>query len=149
VSVRQIPNPTFILQGRLIAPFFVWRFLYMSLSSDPRTLLCKRRIEDFHRAQIVKFVSFTGAFTGEYVVKSVKEACETVHSTPKETCQHATQFDRPCKTARFWWVKKTRKDAQECDLGLCKFVGYFHVFPSSYLRRRKGHAINFPHLLLW
>jgi len=63
------------------------------------TLLCKRRIEDFHRAQNVKLVSFTGASTGNYVVKSVKEACETVHSTPKVTCQNATQFDRPCKTA--------------------------------------------------
>jgi len=73
--------------------------------------------------------------------------------------------------------QETPKDAQECDLGLGKFVGYFHVFPSSYLRRRKGpalpkrdqqkmqqkslyifqthedargpHLINFPHLLLW
>jgi len=152
-------------------------FLFRSLSTDPRTLLCKRRIEDFHRAQIVKFVSFTGAFAGKYVVKSVKEACETVHSTPKEICQHATQFDRPCKTACLCWVQETPKDAQEYDLGLCKFVGYFHVFPSSYLRRRKGpavpkryqqkmhrkslyifqthkdargpHVINFPHLLLW
>jgi len=43
--------------------------------------------------QIVKFVSFTGAFTGKYVAKSVKEACEAVHSIPKETCQNATQFD--------------------------------------------------------
>jgi len=43
--------------------------------------------------QIVKFVSFTGAFTGKYEVKSVKETCETVHSIPKETCQNATQFD--------------------------------------------------------
>ena len=47
-------------------------FLFRSLSTDPRTLLCKRRIEDFHRAQIVKFVSFTGAFTGKYVVKALK-----------------------------------------------------------------------------
>jgi len=152
-------------------------FLFMSLSTDPRPLLCKRRIEDFLRAQIVKFISFIDAFTGKYVVKSVKEACETVHSTPKETCQYATQFDRPCKTACFLWVKETPRDVQECDLGLCKFVGYFHVFPSSYLRRRKGPAmpkrdqqkmyrkslyifqthedargpyvINFPHLLLW
>jgi len=88
-------------------------FLFRSLSTDSITLLCKRRIEDFHRDKIVKFVSFTGAFTGEYVVKSVKEACETVHSTPKETCQHATQFDGPCKTACFWWVKETPKDAQD------------------------------------
>jgi len=102
--------------------------------------LCKRRIEDFYRAQIAKFVSFTGAFTCKYAVKSVKEACKTVHSTPKETCQYATQFDRPCKTACFWWVKETPKDAQECDLGLCEFVGYFHVFPSSHLRRRNGLA---------
>jgi len=43
---------------------------------------------DFHRAQIVKFVSFAGAFTGKYVVKSVKEASETVHSSPKKTLQH-------------------------------------------------------------
>jgi len=90
---------------------------------------------------MVKFVSFTGAFTSKYVVKSVKEACETVHSTPKETCQHATQFDRPSKSACFWWVKETPKDAQECHLGLCKFVGYFHAFPSSYSRRRKGPAV--------
>ena len=27
------------------------------------------------------------------------------------------------------------------DLGLCKFVEYFHVFPTSYLRRRKGPAV--------
>ena len=151
-------------------------FLFRSLRTDPMTLLCKRRIEDFHRDTTVKFVSFTGAFTGKHIVKSVKEACKTIHSTPKETCQHATQFDRPCKTACFWWVKETPKDAQECHLGLCKFVGYFHVFPSSYLPRRKGpavpkrdqqkmhrkslyifqthgdergpHVINFPHLLL-
>jgi len=146
-------------------------FLFSSFSTDLTTLLCKKFIEDFHRAQIVKFVSFTGDFTSKYVVKSIKEACETVHSTPEETCQHATQFDRhvslmshsclshvslmyhsclcqhathfdrPCKTACFWWVKKTPKDAQECDLGLCKFVGYFHVFPCSYLRRGKGPAV--------
>ena len=30
---------------------------------------------------------------------------------------------------------------QECDLGLCEFVGYFHVFPSSYLRLHKGPAV--------
>jgi len=65
----------------------------MSLSTDPKALLCKRRNEDFHAAQIVKFVSFTGAFTGKYVVKSDKETCETVHSIPKETCQNETQFD--------------------------------------------------------
>ena len=145
------PIPAFILPRPANCTLFCLQVLclFRSLSTDPRTLLCKRGIEDFHRAKIVKFVSFTGAFTGKYDVKSVKEVCETVHSTPKETCQHATQFDQPCKTACFWWVKETAKDAQECDLGLCKFVGYFHVFPSSYLRRRKGHAINFPHLLLW
>jgi len=82
------------LQGRLIAPFFVWKlFLFMSLSTDYRTLLCKRRIEDFRPAQIVKFVSFTAVFTSKYEVKSVKETCETVHSIPKETCQNATLFD--------------------------------------------------------
>ena len=61
--------------------------LFRSLSTDPRTLLCKRRIEDFHRAQIVKFVSFTGAFTGKYVVKSVKKTCKTVYSITKEKKQ--------------------------------------------------------------
>jgi len=122
-----------ILQGWLIhcTLFGLLNLLLsMSLSTDPRTLVSKRRIEDFHRAQIVKFVSFTGAFTSKCVVKSVKEACKTVHSIPKETCQNATQFDRPCKTACFWWVKETPKNAQECGLGLCNFVGYFHVFPS-------------------
>jgi len=48
-------------------------FLFRSLSTDPRALLCKRRVEDFHRAQIVKFVSFSGSFTGKYVVKYVPE----------------------------------------------------------------------------
>jgi len=39
------------------------------------------------------------------------------------------------------WVKETPKDTQEYDLGLCKFVGYFRVFPFSYLRRCKGPAV--------
>ena len=93
--------------------------------------------------QIVKFVSFTGAFTGKYEVKSVKETCETVHSIPKETCQNATLFDQPYKTACFCGVKETRtsKDAHVCDPGLCKFVEYFHVFPTSYMRRCKGPAV--------
>ena len=103
----------------------------MSLSTDPRPFLCQRRVQDFHRAQIVEFVSFTGAFASKRVVKSVKETCETVHSIPKETCQHTTQFDRPCKTACCWGIKghhKMRKSViQECDPELCKFVGYFHV----------------------
>ena len=103
--------------------------------------MCKRRTEDFERGQIVKFVSFTSAFTGKYVVKIVKEACETVQNPPEETCQLATQFDQPCKTACFWWVKETSKDAKEYDLGLCKFVKYFNVFPSSYLRRGKGPVV--------
>jgi len=165
-------------QGRQLHPFFSGGFVPVQVSNtDPMTHLCKKHIEDLHQAQIVKFVSFTGALTGKYVVKSVHETCKTVHSTPKETCQYATQLDRPCKTACFWWVKETPKDAQECDLGLCKFVGYFHVFPSCCLRRRKGpavpkrnqqtvhrkslyifqthedargpHVINFLHLLLW
>ena len=41
----------------------------------------------------------------------------------------------------FWGFNETPKDAGKCDPGLCKFVGYFHVFPSSYLRRRKGPAV--------
>jgi len=68
-------------------------FLFRSLITDRRALLCNRRIQDFYRAQIVKLVSFTGAFTSKYVVNSVKEACETVHITPKLICQYATQFD--------------------------------------------------------
>jgi len=47
---------------------------------DPISLVCKSRVEDFHRAKIVEFVSFTGAFTGKYAVKSVNKTCETVHS---------------------------------------------------------------------
>ena len=104
----------------------------MSLSADPRALLCKRRFKDFRRQ---KFVSFTGAFTSQYLVKPVKETCETVHSLPKETCHKVTQFDKPYKTACFWGVNETSK---VYDLGLRKFVENFHVFPTSYLRRRKG-----------
>jgi len=33
------------------------------------------------------------------------------------------------------------KRCARCDLGLYKFVGYFHVFPSSYLRRLKGPTV--------
>jgi len=67
--------------------------VFRSLSTDLRALLCKRPIQDFHAAQMVKIFSFTGAFTGKYVVKSDKQTFETVHSIPKETCQNATQFD--------------------------------------------------------
>ena len=59
-------------------------FLFKSLSTDPRILLCKRRIEDFHRAQIVKFVSFTGACTGKYVVKSVKKRPAKLSTEPQK-----------------------------------------------------------------
>jgi len=82
----------------------------LSLSADTRALLCKRRVQDFHRAKIVEFVSFTGAFTGKYVVNPVKETCETVHGIPKETCQKVTRFDEPYKTACFWGVKETWKE---------------------------------------
>ena len=81
--------------------------------------MCKSRIEDFHRAQIVNFVSFTGAFTGKYVVKSVKETCKTVHSIPKETPK-ASQSDLPYKTACIEGVKETLKEANESEAGLCK-----------------------------
>ena len=110
----------------------------MSLTTDPRTLLCKKCIEDFHGAQIVKFVSFTGAFTSKFVVKSDKQTCETVHSIAKETCQNVTQ---PCKTACFCGVKETSKDAHVCDPRLCKFVEYFHVFPMNSFLLRKGPAV--------
>jgi len=40
-----------------------------------------------------------------------------------------------------WGVNETSKDGHVYDLGLCKFVEYFHVFPTSYLRRRKGLAV--------
>jgi len=90
-------------------------------------------------AKIVEFVSFTGAFTSQYVVKPVKEIYETVHSIPKETCQKMTQFDEPYKTACFWGVNETSKDGNLYDLGLCKFVvENFHVLSTSYLRCRKG-----------
>jgi len=92
-------------------------------------------------AKIVEFVSFTGAFTSQHVERQVKQTCETVHSIPKETCQKVTQFDEPYKTAWFWGVNETSKDGHGSDLGLCKFVEYFHVFPTIYLRRRKGPAV--------
>ena len=95
----------------------------------------------FSSAKIVEFVSFTGAFTSQYVVKPVKETCDTVHSIPKETCQKVTQFDEPYKTACFWGVNETSKDGPVNDLGLCKFVEKLHVFPTSYLRRCKGPAL--------
>ena len=47
----------------------------------------------------------------------------------------------PAKLHVFGGSKEKPKDAQECDLVLCKFVGYLHVFPSSYVRRRKGPAV--------
>jgi len=71
------------------------------------------------------------------LVKPVKETCETVNSIAKEICQKVTRFDEPYKTACFWGVNETSKDGQ----GLCKFVDYFHVFPTSYLRHWKGPAV--------
>jgi len=52
-----------------------------------------------------------------------------------------TRFDEPYKTACFWGINETSKDGHVYDLGLCKFVEYFHVFPTSQLRRRKGPAV--------
>jgi len=52
-----------------------------------------------------------------------------------------TRFDEPYKTAYFWGVNETSKDMHVYDLGLCKFVEYFHVFPTIYLRRGKGPAV--------
>jgi len=52
-----------------------------------------------------------------------------------------TRFDELYKTACFWRVNETSKDGHVYDLGLCKFVEYFHVFPTSFLRRRKGPAV--------
>jgi len=92
--------------------------------------------------KIAEFVSFTGtSTTSEYVVKPVKETYETVHNLLKETCQKWTQFDEPYKTTFFWGVEETSKEAKVGDLGLCKFVEYFHVFPTSYLRRWKGPTV--------
>jgi len=73
-----------------------------------------------HGAKIVEFVSFTGAFTGKYVVKPVEQTCKTVHSIPKETCEKVTQFDETYKTmtARFWGVKETSKEGNVSDVGL-------------------------------
>jgi len=74
--------------------------------------------------------------------KPVKETCKTVHSIPKETCQKVRRFDEPYKTACFWRVNETSKDGHVHDLGLLRtFVEYFHVFPTSYLRRWKGPAV--------
>jgi len=87
-------------------------FQYRSLSADPRSLLCKRRVSYFLGAKTVELVSFTGAFTGKYVVNPVKETCETVHGIPKETCQKVTRFDEPYRTAFFGGVKETSKDGK-------------------------------------
>jgi len=51
------------------------------------------------------------------------------------------RFDEPCKTACFWGVNETSKDGHVYDPGLCKFVENFPVFPTSYLRRRKGSVL--------
>ena len=78
-----------------------------------------RHVYNFHRAQIVRFVSFAGAFASKQVVKSVKETCKTVHSIPKETPK-ASQSDLPYKTACIEGVKETSKEANESEAGLCK-----------------------------
>jgi len=62
-------------------------------------------------------------------------------ASQKGTCQKVTRFDELYKTACFWRVNQTSKDGPVYDLGLCKFVEYFHVFPTSQLRRRKGPAV--------
>ena len=59
----------------------------------------------------------------------------------QSTCQKVTQFDEPYKTACFWGVNETSKDGHVYDLGLCKFVENFHVFSTTYLRRRNGPAV--------
>jgi len=95
-------------------------------------------------------------------LRPVKETCETVHSISKVTCQKVTWFDEPYKTACFWGVNKTSKDWNVYDLGLCKFVEYFHVFPTSYDQlfrivpsgkigtRRREHRVNwFPWSVYW
>jgi len=97
----------------------------MSLSADPRAFCVNGMFKIFVR----KNCQFTGIFTSQYIVKPVKETCETVHSIPKETCQKAIWFDKPYKTACFWGINETSKDVY--DLGLYKFVEYFHVFPTS------------------
>jgi len=52
-----------------------------------------------------------------------------------------TRFDEPYKSACFWGVNETSKDGHVYDLGLCKFVEYFQVFPTTYLRCCKGPAV--------
>jgi len=56
------------------------------------------------------------AFTCPYVVKPVKETCESVHSIPKKTCQKLTLLDEPYKTECFWGVNDTSKDVLVYDL---------------------------------
>ena len=82
-------------------------FQHWPLSADPRALLCQRCIQYFWWAQIVEFVSFTGAFTSKYVVK---ETYGTVHSIRKETCQKVIRFHEPYTTTCFWGVKETWKE---------------------------------------
>jgi len=47
----------------------------------------------------------------------------------------------PTKLHVLGGVNETSKDGHVYDLGLCKFVEPFHVFPTSYLRRRKGPTV--------
>jgi len=75
------------------------------------------------------------------LVVAIPQTYKTFHNIPKETYQKVTRFDEPYKTGCLWGVKKKSKEGNESDLVLCKFVEYFHVFPTSYLRHRKGPAV--------
>jgi len=73
-------------------------------------------------------------------IKDVSEL-NTPASIPKENCQNVTHFDQSYKTVCFGGVKNKSKNQYVREPGLCKFVEYFHVFPTSYLRYRKGPAV--------
>ena len=64
-----------------------------------------------------------------------------MRNCPQDPKRDLSKGDEPYKTACYWGVNKTSKDGHVYDLGLCKFVEYFHVFPKDYFRRRKGSAL--------
>ena len=68
-------------------------------TQDSRTLFCLRFSSKFGDLGILPYAERKMSnslaywcFHQKYVVKYVKEICETVHSTPKETCDKATPF---------------------------------------------------------
>ena len=133
---------TLIIQAPPNLHLFVWRVYFITcLLVRIPGLFSVRGMFKIFVGKFFEFVSFTGALTSQHVIRPDKETSETVNSIPKETCQKVTRFDEPYRTACFWGVNETSKDGHVYDLGLCKFVEYFHVFPTNESRLRKEPAV--------